>query len=62
MHSAGQESGAHQVKQARAQARTARELYRLHQFRRIEFQIAGSLAQLSLPCGSAAEYAERIFA
>jgi BrxA len=37
-----------------------RELFRLHQFRRIDFQIAGSLAQLSLPCSSAAEYAERM--
>jgi hypothetical protein len=39
-----------------------RELFRLHQFRRIEFQVAGSLAQLSLPCSSAAEYAERMIA
>jgi hypothetical protein len=39
-----------------------RELFRLHQFRRIEFQIAGSLVQLSLPCRSAAEYAERMAA
>ena len=36
------------------------ELYRLHQYRKIEFEIAGSLAQLKLPCSSAAEYARRI--
>lgn len=39
-----------------------RELFRLHQFRRIEFQMAGSLAELSLPCSSAAEYADRMVA
>ena len=36
------------------------ELYRLHQFRRIQFDAAGSLAQLTLPCKSAAEYARRL--
>lgn len=38
------------------------ELLRLHQFRKLEYQVAGSLAQLSLPCASAREYAERIVA
>jgi Putative inner membrane protein (DUF1819) len=39
-----------------------RELFRLHQFRRLEFQVAGSLAQLTLPCASAEEFAERMVA
>lgn len=37
-----------------------RELERLHQYHKLEFQTAGSLAQLSLPCRSALEFAERI--
>lgn len=36
------------------------ELLRLHQFRKLEFQVAGSLVQLTLPCGSSREYAERM--
>jgi BrxA len=32
------------------------ELYRLHQFRRLHFESAGSLAQLELPYASLAEY------
>jgi hypothetical protein len=39
-----------------------RELLRLHQFRKLDYQIAGSLVQLSLPCASAREYAERMVA
>ena len=34
------------------------ELLRLHQFRRLEYQVAGSLVQLTLPCSSSREYAE----
>lgn len=39
-----------------------RELLHLHQFRKLEYHVAGSLVQLSLPCGSALEYAERMVA
>ena len=39
-----------------------RELLRLHQFRKLEYQVAGSLVQLSLPCTSSREYAERMVA
>lgn len=35
-----------------------RELLRLHQFRKIEYQVAGSVVQLSVPCASTREYAE----
>lgn len=38
------------------------ELLRLHQFRKLHYQSAGSLAQLELPCASAAEYARRLVA
>lgn len=38
------------------------ELLRLHQFRKLEYQVAGSLVQLSLPCTSSLEYAERMVA
>lgn len=38
------------------------ELLRLHQFRKLDYQVAGSLVQLSLPCESASEYAERMIA
>lgn len=34
-------------------------LLRLHQFRRVEYHVAGSLVQLSLPCPNPSEYAER---
>ena len=37
-----------------------RELFRMHQFRRLEYQVAGSLAQLKLPCDSALAYAEEM--
>jgi hypothetical protein len=39
-----------------------RELLRLHQFRKLEYQVAGSLVQLTLPCSSSREYAERMAA
>lgn len=38
------------------------ELLRLHQFRKLDYQVAGSLVQLSLPYASASEYAERLAA
>jgi len=38
------------------------ELLRLHQFRKLEYEVAGSLVQLSLPCASSREYAERMVA
>jgi hypothetical protein len=38
------------------------ELLRLHQFRKVEYEVAGSLVQLSLPCASTREYAERMVA
>lgn len=36
-----------------------RELFRLHQFRLLEYHVAGSIAHLKLPCASPREYAER---
>jgi hypothetical protein len=39
-----------------------RELLRLHQFRKLEYHAAGSLAQLKLPFASAREYAESMAA
>lgn len=36
------------------------ELLRLHQFRKLDYQVAGSLVQLALPRRSAAEYVEEI--
>ena len=39
-----------------------RELLRLHQYRKLRFEVAGSLMQLSLPCKSAQAYAERMSA
>lgn len=36
-----------------------RELLRLHQYRRLEYHVAGSLTQLTLPCASTLEYAEK---
>lgn len=38
------------------------ELLRLHQFRKLEYQVAGSLVQLSLPCASSREYAKKMVA
>jgi hypothetical protein len=34
------------------------ELLRLHQYRKMEYQVAGSLVQLTLACPSSSEYAE----
>jgi hypothetical protein len=39
-----------------------RELLRLHQFRKLEYQVAGSLVQLALPERSALAYAESLAA
>jgi hypothetical protein len=38
------------------------ELLRLHQYRKLDYQIAGSIVQLTLPCANACEYAERMVA
>lgn len=38
------------------------ELLRLHQYRKLDYQVAGSLVELSLPCTSTVEYAERMVA
>jgi hypothetical protein len=38
------------------------ELLRLHQFRKLDYQVAGSLVQLKLPCSSSSEFAERMVA
>lgn len=35
-----------------------RELFRLHQFRKLRYEVAGSLLELTLPYGSAAEFVE----
>lgn len=39
-----------------------RELLRLHQFRKLEYEVAGSLVQLTLPCATPREYVERMVA
>jgi hypothetical protein len=39
-----------------------RELFRLHQFRKVHYEVAGSIAELSLPCASAADYARELAA
>ncbi len=39
-----------------------RELFRLHQFRKIHYEVAGTIAQLSLPHASAADYAKELAA
>lgn len=39
-----------------------RELFRLHQFRRVHYEVAGSLAQIRLPCASASDYAREMAA
>ena len=36
------------------------ELLRLHQFGRLHYEVAGSLAQMRLPCTSAMEYATEV--
>lgn len=38
------------------------ELLRLHQFRKLDYNVAGSLVQLALPCATAVEYADRMLA
>jgi len=38
------------------------ELLRLHQFKKLDYQVAGSLVQLALPCTSTCEYAETMVA
>src|SRR5690606_35608662 len=44
------------------QSDVERELLRLHQFRKLEYQVAGSLVVLSLPFTSSREFAERMVA
>ena len=39
-----------------------RELHRLHQFRRLHFERAGSIVALSLPFETVADYAESLCA
>lgn len=39
-----------------------RELLRLHQFRKLDYQVAGSIVQLSLPEATTREYVERMVA
>lgn len=39
-----------------------RDILRLHQFRKLHYEVAGSLAQLTLPCESALAYARRMAA
>ena len=39
-----------------------REILRLHQFRKLRYDVAGSLAQLQLPCRTSAEYAREMVA
>ncbi|TCO82988.1 putative inner membrane protein DUF1819 [Plasticicumulans lactativorans] len=36
------------------------ELLRLHQYRKLDYQVAGSLVQLTLPCANAREYAAKM--
>jgi hypothetical protein len=38
------------------------ELLRLHQFSKLDYQVAGSIVQLTLPCASSRNYAERMVA
>lgn len=35
-------------------------MFRLHQFQKLEYQVAGTLVQLALPCSSALEYAGKM--
>lgn len=39
-----------------------RELLRLHQYKILEYQVAGSISSLKLPCGSLLEYARKLVA
>ena len=38
------------------------ELFRLHQFKKVHYEVAGSLSQLTLPCKSLMEYAQEMTA
>ena len=39
-----------------------RELLLLHQYRKLDYNVAGSIVELKLPCANASEYAERMVA
>jgi len=39
-----------------------RELLLLHQYRKLDYHVAGSIVELTLPCANACEYAERMMA
>ncbi len=39
-----------------------REVLRLHQYRKLHYEVAGSLAQLALPCRSSADFARELCA
>jgi hypothetical protein len=39
-----------------------REVLRLHQYHKLDYQVAGSIVELKLPYGSAREFAERMVA
>ncbi len=39
-----------------------RELFRLHQFRKLRYEVAGSLVELTLPCSSAAAFVQEMAA
>lgn len=39
-----------------------RQILRLHQFRKLHYEVAGSIAQLTLPCTSALDYARKMAA
>ena len=39
-----------------------REIYRLHQFRKLRFEVAGSLMELTLPCKTTAAFVEEMVA
>jgi hypothetical protein len=44
-----------------APADVERELLRLHQFRQLHYEVAGSLAQIKLPAASAVDYAKGLY-
>lgn len=39
-----------------------REIFRLHQYRKVHYEVAGTLGQLSLPCRTAADFAREMVA
>jgi hypothetical protein len=43
-------------------AEVEQALFRLHQFRKVHYEVAGTLAQLQLPCRSLIEFARRLCA